>query len=120
MRPAVPFNLKIDQIFSRLNHCSLSFHHTMHKIIHLYGKNYGEIHPAFFLLERSTHSREGERGEEANRRRKPWRREGPARFNRLGEEEELRTAAEARDGGGDGWGDVWEERDAGGKMGRLP
>jgi hypothetical protein len=36
----------------------------MHKVIHLYGKTYGKNRPPIFLLERSTQSREGERGEE--------------------------------------------------------
>jgi hypothetical protein len=34
----------------------------MQKIIYLYGKIDGVIHPTVFLLGRSTHPREGERG----------------------------------------------------------
>jgi hypothetical protein len=58
----VPVNRKNCQICSRLKHCSSNFHNTMHKVIHLYGKNYGKNRPPIFLLERSTQSREGERG----------------------------------------------------------
>jgi hypothetical protein len=58
----VPVNRKNCQICSRLKHCSSNFHKTMHKVIHLYGKTYGKNRPPIFLLERSTQSREGERG----------------------------------------------------------
>jgi hypothetical protein len=58
----VPVNRKNRQICSRLKHCSSNFHKTMHKVIHLYGKTYGKNRPPIFLLERSTQSREGERG----------------------------------------------------------
>jgi hypothetical protein len=87
----------------------------MQEIIYHYGKIYGAIHPTIFLLGRSTHPRDGERGRGSSPEDEAMEEGGLSDSNRPGEEGGHRTAAGGLCGGGDGWVIVWEERDAGGK-----
>jgi hypothetical protein len=118
---AVPVNRKNRQICSRLKHCSSNFHKTMHKVIHLYGKTYGKNRPPIFLLERSTQSREGERGGRLTGGGSHGGEGGPC------PDQPTRGGRRARDGGrragataaaaGVGWE---EETRAGEEKGQLP
>jgi hypothetical protein len=107
----VPVNRKNRQICSRLKHCSSNFHKTMHKVIHLYGKTYGKNRPPIFLLERSTQSREGERGGRlTGGGSHGGEGGGPALINRPEEEGEPGTAAGGAGATAAATGVEWEER----------